>query len=82
MRKIVSLIMISAPCLLAIGCTSGVSGGTGRPSPASEYCVSKGGNLELRKDKYGNEFAICRLPDGSAVEEWEFFRKNNPETPK
>lgn len=82
MHKFVSLPIISASCLLAVGCTSGASSGVARPSPASEYCISKGGKLEFRKDKDGNEFAMCRLRDGSAVEEWELFRKNNPEAKK
>ncbi len=50
----------------------------GMANPASEHCVSKGGKLEMRKDKDGGEFGVCHLPDGSQVEEWELFRRDNP----
>jgi putative hemolysin len=42
------------------------------------HCVSKGGKLEIRKNKDGGEFGVCLLPDGSQVEEWELFRRDNP----
>ncbi|MNV28754.1 hypothetical protein D3C71_1199550 [compost metagenome] len=50
----------------------------GMANPASVHCVSKGGKLEIRKNKDGGEFGVCLLPDGSQVEEWELFRRDNP----
>ena len=49
----------------------------GTANPASEFCVKQGGKLEMKKDKDGGEYALCHLPDGSAVEEWEYFRSHN-----
>lgn len=46
-------------------------------NPASVYCKQQGGRLEPRKDKAGNEYAMCHLPDGRVIEEWAFFRANN-----
>ncbi|KRG63888.1 hypothetical protein ABB26_09890 [Stenotrophomonas humi] len=50
----------------------------GMANPASEHCVRKGGKLEISKDKDGGEFGVCHLPDGSQIEEWELFRRDNP----
>ncbi|MGH8052682.1 MAG: putative hemolysin [Stenotrophomonas sp.] len=50
----------------------------GMANPASVHCVSKGGKVEIRKDKDGGEFGVCHLPDGSQVDEWELFRSDNP----
>ena len=47
-------------------------------NPASEHCVKKGGNLEIVKEATG-EKGMCHLPDGSVVEEWELFRRDNPQ---
>lgn len=44
------------------------------PNPASVYCKEQGGELEIRKDKEGNEWGFCIFLDGSECEEWEFFR--------
>ena len=49
----------------------------GTANPASEFCVKQGGKLEMKKDKDGGEYALCHLPDGSVVEEWENFRSHN-----
>ncbi|MDK4681315.1 DUF333 domain-containing protein [Kingella negevensis] len=49
----------------------------GMANPASVYCVEQGGKLEVRKDKDGNEYGMCHLPNGKVAEEWEFFRANN-----
>ena len=47
-------------------------------NPASQYCVEKGGVLEIVRDDSG-EKGMCRLPDGTVVEEWELFRRDNPQ---
>lgn len=48
----------------------------GIANPASEHCVRKGGKLEIAKDDSG-EKGMCHLPDGTVVEEWELFRRDN-----
>ena len=48
----------------------------GMPNPASVYCVEQGGESILVRSKKG-DFGVCRLKDGTAVEEWEYYRENN-----
>ncbi len=45
-------------------------------NPASAYCTSVGGRLEIRQESKG-EAGYCHLPDGRAVEEWQLFREAN-----
>ena len=61
------------------GCnTEAPSSTTTIANPASEHCVKKGGKLEIVKEAAG-ENGMCHLPDGSVVEEWELFRRDNPQ---
>ena len=46
-------------------------------NPASEYCIKQGGRLEIRKEADG-EAGYCHLPNGKVVEEWAYFRAQNP----
>lgn len=46
----------------------------GMPNPASVYCEEQGGTLEIREDVDGGQVGYCRFGDGSACEEWAFFR--------
>jgi putative hemolysin len=48
----------------------------GVANPASTYCAKKGGKIEIVKDESG-EKGMCHLPDGSVMEEWELFRRDN-----
>lgn len=48
----------------------------GLANPASEFCVKQGGKLEPKKDAQNSSDAMCHLPDGQVVEEWEYFRKH------
>ena len=48
----------------------------GMSNPASVYCVEQGGESILVRSKKG-DFGVCRLKDGTAVEEWEYYRENN-----
>ena len=43
------------------------------PNPASAYCVSVKGRLEIRQQAQG-QTGYCRLPDGRVIEEWKLFR--------
>lgn len=45
-------------------------------NPASEYCISQGGTSEIRKDKDGAEFGVCKLANGEEREEWSFYRES------
>lgn len=44
------------------------------PNPASVYCQDHGGRLEMRQDASGGTAGVCVFEDGSACDEWAFFR--------
>ncbi|MDO4694792.1 MAG: DUF333 domain-containing protein [Eikenella sp.] len=48
-------------------------------NPAGAYCTRQGGQSEVRQDEYGNEYGVCRLPDGQTLDEWEYYRSQHPE---
>ncbi|MDX8130452.1 DUF333 domain-containing protein [Methylomonas sp. BW4-1] len=69
--------------IFALALLSGCSSKQASPSvaianPASEYCMKKGGKLEIVKEASG-EKGMCHLPDGMIVEEWELLRRDNPQ---
>lgn len=82
MKQATIMSTLALSSVFAVGCSSGAPGpggaAVGMANPASTHCVSKGGKLVIRKDKDGNETGICHLPDGTQVEEWELFRRDNP----
>ena len=49
----------------------------GLANPASVFCVESGGRSEIRSDSTG-QTVVCVLPDGSEVDEWEYYRANAP----
>ena len=49
----------------------------GMTNPASKYCIKQGGKLIPQKNKDGGEYALCQLPNGQTIEEWELFRKDH-----
>ncbi|MDF0605425.1 DUF333 domain-containing protein [Neisseriaceae bacterium TC5R-5] len=47
-------------------------------NPASVYCVQqKQGELLMKTAKDGGVYGVCKLPDGSEVEEWELYRREH-----
>ena len=44
-------------------------------NPASEYCISQGGNLKIENTLDG-QVGYCKLPNGEVVEEWAFFHES------
>lgn len=46
-------------------------------NPASEFCVTEGGEVEI-VDGDDGQSGVCILPDGTRVDEWEYFRDNSP----
>ncbi|MER9844116.1 DUF333 domain-containing protein [Mesorhizobium australicum] len=51
-------------------------------NPASAHCGAIGGRFAVRKDRAGNEYGFCRLPNGRLCEEWALFRDNKCVGPK
>ncbi len=49
----------------------------GMPNPASVYCEEQWGTLSIVKDAEWNESGICKLADGTEVEEWAYYRANH-----
>jgi len=47
-------------------------------NPASEFCIEQGGTLEI-VDEADGQVGYCTLPDGTRVEEWEYYRSQNPD---
>lgn len=60
---------------LLAGCTT-EQPAIGMANPASEYCLSQGGRLEIVREASGNERGMCHLPDGTVIEEWALFRRD------
>lgn len=44
------------------------------PNPASVYCEQNGNQLEILTAEDGSQSGTCVFPDGSACEEWAYFR--------
>ncbi|WP_246101952.1 putative hemolysin [Methylobacterium terricola] len=65
--------LFASAALFAI---AGASPAWAMGNPASAYCTSVGGRLEIRKEAKG-EAGYCHLPDGRVVEEWQLFRAAN-----
>ncbi len=45
----------------------------GMANPASVFCEQQGGTLEML-----DQTGMCKLPDGRMIEEWAYFRAQNP----
>jgi uncharacterized protein len=51
----------------------------GIANPASEFCVDQGGTVEM-VDEAAGQVGYCNLPDGTRIEEWEYFRQETGST--
>ena len=49
----------------------------GLANPASVYCTKVGGTLRIETSSEG-QYGMCVLPDGTEIEEWALFRRDNP----
>lgn len=47
---------------------------TALANPASVFCVEQGGEVEI-VDEEGGQVGYCILPDGTRIEEWEYFEQ-------
>ncbi|MCB5190183.1 DUF333 domain-containing protein [Methylobacillus arboreus] len=80
-KGIAGFLALLVSCLLTLGCTSKTekrSATVQIANPASSHCINQGGKIEIKKDASGAEYGICHLPDGTVIDEWELFRRDNP----
>ena len=49
-------------------------GSAGLPNPASAYCREQGGHLFVITASDGSQYGVCIFPNGSACDEWDFYR--------
>lgn len=52
----------------------------GVTNPAADFCVKEGGTYIVVKEAAG-ERGICTLPDGRAVDAWDYFRERHLTSP-
>jgi putative hemolysin len=53
--------------------------GAEMPNPASVFCEEQGGSVEIVTDADGNQSGVCHLPDGTQIDEWEYYRQYHEE---
>ena len=46
----------------------------GRPNRASVYCTQQANKLEIHTAADGSQYGTCVAPDGSACDEWAYYR--------
>ncbi|MGI6246539.1 MAG: DUF333 domain-containing protein [Pseudochelatococcus sp.] len=68
--------LLTAAFLPLAACAAQEEHGIGLANPASVYCESVGGRVEIRREAAGDA-GYCHLPDGRVIEEWTFFRAQN-----
>ena len=51
-----------------------LGGDTQLPNPAAVYCEEQGGTSEIVTAADGSQSGVCHFTDGSACDEWAFFR--------
>ncbi|MCA0049405.1 DUF333 domain-containing protein [Mesorhizobium sp. B283B1A] len=73
---------LAALSLMPIHASAAAQKPVGMVNPASVHCGEVGGRLTIRKDKAGNQYGFCRLPNGRLCEEWVLFRDNQCVGPK
>ncbi len=67
-----------AALFLALSMMAPTSGwaSPGLANPAATYCIAQGGLYGIR-DGADGQFGICKLPDGTDIDAWTYFRRNH-----
>jgi hypothetical protein len=77
--RLVTVVVALAVSALA-GCGSDADEPPAVPNPASAYCVEQGGTVRIVTAADGSQSGLCRLADGTEVDEWEYYRRTHPTT--
>ncbi len=82
---VLATVLVGALGLAGCGDDDGGDDAAAIANPAAEYCVAQGGESLIATAEDGSQTGLCRLPDGTVVDEWEFFRQGQeggePTTP-
>lgn len=76
LKKFLLFLFFSGILNLTIACEEKKK--MGLPNPASQYCIEKGGKLEMRKNAKCGVYGICIFPGNLQCEEWAMFRGECP----
>jgi uncharacterized protein len=83
MRQLGHALVLTATIGLLAACGSDAEPGdtttpaAGLANPASVFCIDQGGTVEIVDEEDG-QVGYCNLPDGTRIEEWEYFRSQSP----
>ena len=74
-RSAVSRLLLLA-VLAALTPGSDLRAGTAREyaNPARTYCEAMGYTYSVKKDQAGNEYGVCRFPDRTSCDAWDFYK--------
>lgn len=66
--------------LFATACTTHITLDSIEPAnSASVFCHKQGGTAVARRNQQGGYDNLCRLPDGTMVDEQEYYRRHKPQ---
>jgi uncharacterized protein len=71
---LVLFVLILAACAPTAATPTAAPTNAGLANPASVFCTSHQGKLEIVTASDGSQSGMCTLPDGKLCEEWAYFR--------
>jgi putative hemolysin len=64
--------------ILAVTSACAACGGSvGIANPAAAWCIEQGLAYEIRKNPDGSEYGVCIFPNGTVIDEWEYYRQTH-----
>lgn len=71
---VIGIIILAVIAIFAGLQIVGNGNNSGLANPASVYCEEQGGNVKIETDSSGGQAGVCIFDDGSACDEWAFYR--------
>ena len=75
MKNALALTLLLPLAVAGCSTSSADNSSAAMANPASEHCLQIGGRLGIVDGGQG-QIGLCHLPDGSTVEEWALFRRD------